>query len=43
VIVRSDGVPQPQVFRRLLEEPGGVARFALERLRKRSRIAAEGP
>jgi hypothetical protein len=33
VIVRPEGEPRPEVFRRLMTEPGGVARFALERLR----------
>ncbi len=33
VIVRPEGEPRPDVFRRLVAEPGGVARFALERLR----------
>ena len=36
VIVRPEGEPRPEVFRRLLGEPGGVARFALERLRERA-------
>jgi hypothetical protein len=40
VIVRSEGAPQPEVFRRLVEEPGAVARFALGRLRERSQVAA---
>jgi hypothetical protein len=35
LLVSADGAPQPDVFRRLVEEPGGVARFALERLRDR--------
>ncbi len=33
VILHPEGEPRPEVFRRLLEEPGAVARFALERLR----------
>ena len=33
VIMRPEGELQPETFRRLLNEPGGVARFALERLR----------
>ena len=37
VITRPEGEPQPEVFRRLVAEPGGVARFALERLRDRPR------
>jgi hypothetical protein len=41
VIVRSEGTPQTQAFRRLVEEPGAVARFALERLHERSLVAAE--
>lgn len=36
VIARPEGEPQPEVFRRLLGEPGGVARFALEKLRDRA-------
>jgi hypothetical protein len=39
VIVRSEGAPQPQVFRQLVEQPGAVARFALERLRERWQVA----
>lgn len=35
VMVPADGEPQPATFRRLVEEPGGFARFALERLRPR--------
>jgi hypothetical protein len=43
VIVRPEGAPQPELFRRLLEEPGGVARFALEHLRDEGRnVAVEG-
>jgi hypothetical protein len=32
VIVSGQGEPRPEVFRRLLTEPGAVARFALEQL-----------
>jgi hypothetical protein len=41
VIVRSEGAPQSEAFRRLVEEPGAVARFALERLRERSQVATD--
>ncbi len=33
VIVPADGEPQREAFRRLVDEPGAVARFARERLR----------
>lgn len=32
VIVHSEGEPRREAFRRLLDEPGGVTRFAQERL-----------
>lgn len=35
VIVGTDGEPRREAFRRLVEEPGAVARFALERMRER--------
>jgi hypothetical protein len=35
VVVPADGEPQREAFRRLVEEPGAVARFALERRRSR--------
>jgi hypothetical protein len=31
VLVPADGEPQPEAFRRLVEQPGGVARFVLAR------------
>ncbi|HEX9188758.1 MAG TPA: hypothetical protein VGB87_16880 [Vicinamibacteria bacterium] len=40
VMVPADGEPQREAFRRLLEEPGAVARFALERMRPRPREGA---
>jgi hypothetical protein len=40
VIVGAEGEPQREAFRRLVQEPGAVARFALERLRDRARVAA---
>ena len=35
VVVPTEGDPEREVFQRLVEEPGAVARFALERLRAR--------
>jgi hypothetical protein len=35
VIVPAEGEPRPEEFRRLVEEPGGVAWFTLEWLRRR--------
>jgi hypothetical protein len=35
VIMPAEGEPRPEEFRRLVEEPGGVARFTLEWLRRR--------
>jgi hypothetical protein len=40
VIVRAEGEPQREAFQRLLSEPGAVARFALERMSERGRVAA---
>jgi hypothetical protein len=40
VIVRAEGEPQREAFRRLLTEPGAVARFALERMSEHGRVAA---
>jgi hypothetical protein len=37
VMLRAQGEPRPDVFRRLLEEPGAVSRFALDPLRDRRR------
>ena len=35
LIVPAEGQPRPEEFRRLVDEPGGVARFTLEWLRRR--------
>jgi hypothetical protein len=43
VIVHAEGEPQREAFRRLLTEPGAVARFALDRMHERGRVAAKGP
>ncbi len=42
VIVRAEGEPQREAFERLLTEPGAVARFALDRMSERGRVAAAG-
>lgn len=39
VIVPADGDPQREALRRLIDEPGAVARFALERLPQRPVVA----
>jgi RNA polymerase sigma factor (sigma-70 family) len=44
VMVPADGDPQPEAFRRLVEEPGGFGRFVLDRLRSGSpAVAALAP
>jgi hypothetical protein len=43
VIVLAKGEPQREVFRRLVEEPGAVARFALDSLRAPRSLASSQP
>lgn len=39
VIVPAEGEPQREALQRLIDEPGAVARFALERLPERPVMA----